>query len=343
VNRTGGSGPKTVCSNVTATSCNDDGVTYDGTTYQYAVTATNATGGAAHTTAGSVASFKAIGTPLSITTLSAPEPGSINSITVNYTTVAARGASSTVKIYEGGTLRSSKTESPNGGQSSSQTFAVSYDGNSHGFTAVVCNETACGTNSNSASQKPYTNPSVSAFDAYTSGNTVFVNVSANGGGRPVHLSLTNDRGWSHGADFTDNYSTTLNLGDVGWSYSSDFYLALTDSSGRGRPTVNRGPDHVTTPPPPPPPSVTLTRDTNCTYFTGCRIVSIELKNWPPNSSVFCKELGVNMKNWVSTVTVDGNGYHSPFTWGYVEGTNIASRLYDSASAPTSPDGLCVQQ
>ena len=49
VNRTGGSGPKTVCSNVTATSCNDDGVTYDGTTYQYAVTATNATGGAAHT------------------------------------------------------------------------------------------------------------------------------------------------------------------------------------------------------------------------------------------------------------------------------------------------------
>ncbi len=252
VNRTGGSGPKTVCSNVTATSCNDDGVTYDGTTYQYAVTATNATGGAAHTTAGSVASFKAIGTPASITTLSAPEPGSINSITVNYTTVSARGASSTVKIYEGGTLRSSKTESPNGGQSSSQTFTVSYDGNSHGFTAVVCNETTCGTNSNSASQKPYSNPSVSAFDAYTSGNTVLVNVSANGGGRPVHLSLTNDRGWSHGADFTDNYSTTLNLGDVGWSYSSNFNLALTDSSGKGRPTVNRGPDHVTTPDPPRP-------------------------------------------------------------------------------------------
>jgi hypothetical protein len=272
VNRTGGSGPKTVCSNVTATSCNDDGVTYDGTTYQYAVTATNATGGAAHTTAGSVASFKAIGTPLSITTLSAPEPGSINSITVNYTTVAARGASSTVKIYEGGTLRSSKTESPNGGQSSSQTFAVSYDGNSHGFTAVVCNETACGTNSNAASQKPYTNPSVSAFDAYTSGNTVLVNVSANGGGRPVHLSLTNDGGWSHAADFTDNYSTTLNLGDVGWSYSSDFYLALTDSSGRGRPAVNRGPDHVTTPPPPPPPkSVTAWKggsspSSGCTYY-----------------------------------------------------------------------------
>jgi len=287
VNRTGGSGPKTVCSNVTATSCNDDGVTYDGTTYQYAVTATNATGGAAHTTAGSAATFKAIGTPLAITTLSAPEPGSINSITVNYTTVAARGASSTVKIYEGGTLRSSKTESPNGGQSSSQTFTVSYDGNSHGFTAVVCNETTCGTNSNSASQKPYTNPSVSAFDAYTSGNTVLVNVSANGGGRPVHLSLTNDRGWSHGADFTDNYSTTLNLGDVGWSYSSNFNLALTDSSGKGRPTVNRGPDHVTTPAPPQP-SISVSKGTatsqpTCTS-TYCAWINITLNNFTSSTS-----------------------------------------------------------
>ena len=80
-------------------------------------------------------------------------------------------------------------------------------------------------------------------------------------GQPTHaggdgddLSLTNDRGWSHGADFTDNYSTTLNLGDVGWSYSSNFNLALTDSSGKSRPTVTRGPDNVTTPPQPPPPA-----------------------------------------------------------------------------------------
>lgn len=309
VNRTGGSGPKTVCSNVTATSCNDDGVTYDGTTYQYAVTATNATGGAAHTSTGPAATFKAIGTPLAITNLSAPEPGSINSVTVNYTTVAARGASSTVKIYEGGTLRSSKTESPNVGQSSSQTFTVSYDGNSHSFTAVVCNETACGTNSNSASQKPYTNPTVSAFDAYTSGNTVLVNVSANGGGRPVHLSLTNSRGWTHGADFTGGFATTLNLGDVGWSYSADFYLALTDSSGKGRSTVNRGPDHVTTPAPPPPPSVTVLKGASAVGLPGCTHSS-------------CAYIKATTANFGGNVTCTANSQNGNSGWlSWTQGPN----------------------
>ncbi len=303
VNRTGGSGAKTVCSNVTATSCNDDGVGYDGTTYQYAVTATNATGGPAHTSTGPAASFKAIGTPLAITTLAAPEPSSINSITVTYTTVAARGASSTVKIYEGGTLKSSKTEPAGGGTSGSQTFTQSYDGNTHTYHAVVCNEAnTCGTAGNSASQKPYTNPGISAFDAYISGgNTIAVHVAANGGGRNVHLQITSSRGWSWGADFADNLSQTITVGDRGFSWSESFSVSLTDTSGRGRPGANAGPDTVTTPPPPPP-TVSVWK------------VNKSAKGQPGCSSDYCYYIGITLNNFTSPTActfsdnVDGAWY-----------------------------------
>lgn len=277
VNRTGGSGPKTICSNVTVTTCNDDGVTYDGTTYQYAVTATNATGGAAHTSTGPAATFKAIGTPLAITTLAAPEPTEVNKIKVTYTTVAARGASATVKIYEGGTLKSQQPENPAGGQPSSQTFTAAYDGNSHTYTAVVCNESArCGPASNTAAQKPYTNPTVTGFNAFNNGTSVYVSVSGNGGGRAARLQITstNAGGWSHVADITDNYSANnIFVGNVGDSWSGSFSVTISDTSGKGRPTASAGPDVVTTPPPPPAKTVTAWKggaspSTGCTYYLG---------------------------------------------------------------------------
>ena len=324
VNRTGGAGPRSVCTNVQTTECLDDGVVYDGTIYQYTVTSTNATGGAAHSSTSAPVTFKAIGTPLPISTLNATAP-SANTVTVSYSTVNSRGASATVKIYEANTLKSSKTEVSSGGATSSQTFSQGYDGNTHSYYAVVCNEAACGSNGNATSVKPWTNPTISTYNVYVSGTQVHVAIGANGGGLPARLtvSASGTHPWSGTYDIVDGFSNDFLIVDA-YSVNDSISVTLADTSGRGRPSVSRGPTGVSTPPPPP--IVALSFGAACANVPNCHKVVSTASNFPASSRCHLED----SMNTPSTAT----GSSTSFAW-WTQGNGSVTTVNWVGTYPSS--------
>lgn len=105
VRRTGGSGAKTVCTSASSTSCTDDGIANDGTSYAYTVIAANATAsaGPGHVSLPSApASMVAAATPGPVTNLSAEPTGVDRQLEVRFDAPSAHAHQLTVSCSVNG-------------------------------------------------------------------------------------------------------------------------------------------------------------------------------------------------------------------------------------------------
>ena len=269
VTRTGGSaGPRT-WTGITGTSLGDS-VTYDGTTYTYAVTATNATGGAAHTSAPVGQTITATGRPAAWGAISATATGSNGAVQLSYTVPPSRGSSSVVTLHGAGAVRSMSAGSGTSATSFSNVPLTGLtNGQSYSLYLRVCNEANACTQSGATSVTPYGPLADPTLNVSVSGRTVTWSASGSGNGRNAQLSVSG--AGSQSSSGAGSISVGPVTSDAGWNASVTVTATLSDpAGGRTARTVTRA---VTTgPPPPPPKTVTVWQGsqigsypTNCAY------------------------------------------------------------------------------
>ncbi|MEZ0112321.1 hypothetical protein ABH920_006340 [Catenulispora sp. EB89] len=315
VTRTG-NGTKTVCTNVAAAACTDDGLANDGTVYSYTVTAANADAGSGsgHSSPpGPAAQMVATATPDPITGVSATPTGTDGQARLQFDAPASHGASSTVRCtWSGGSCGT--WTMPASGQSH---VTETVDGLPNG-TTVTLNVSDCnGSPGGAYAGNPCDSTVGTDITTYgplknlaisTSANAQTVNftVSVDPNGRPATVTVR-----------TSKQTQTFNTGTSGWSWSGSDTMgySATDTitvtvSDSGRASLNQSAQQSTPAPPPPPPSptVTVTKGTACGGGggTACKGGSCTDKS--------CAYVHVQTANFGGTVSCSFNSDHGNGGW-----------------------------
>ena len=268
--RTGGSGTKTVCAAVTATSCDDDGLANDGTVYTYSVTAANADvslDAATHTSSASPGtSMTATATPDQITGMSVAPTGNDGQATVSFNAPASHGASSTVNCtYSGGSC-GSWTFNVGGQNGVTETVGGLPNGTAETLSLVDCNGSAGGQDAGSDCDTP-----VSA-GVTTYGPLQNLTITTSASGQSVNFTISVDpNGKTATLSFTSSkQSQSFTVGPGAWqqSFSDDMGYSATDTinvtvSDPGRTTLTKSASQNTGAAPPPPQSVQAAQGTKC--------------------------------------------------------------------------------
>jgi len=198
ITRTGGSAGTITFAPTTATSLSDtNAITYDGTTYTYTLTATNATGGSDHTCDPASANWQATGTPADWdnSSISSSPTGTSGQVNLTFNYPAARGARSSVTVtWPGGTYN---VPSPStAGGTATTTISGLTDGQPVTFNLKACNEGNCTTTSwtTPADQTPFgplAPPTITTRQHGGQGDRVVcATASGDGNGRDATLMLS---------------------------------------------------------------------------------------------------------------------------------------------------------
>ncbi|WP_051218388.1 Ig-like domain-containing protein [Nocardioides insulae] len=286
--------PLAQCTNQTATTCDDTGISYDGQTYRYTVTASNAgvpgtPGGAARTSAPSAAeSWTAVGKPADWGSWSASAPKADGKAVVSYTVPNSRGATSTVKVTVGGTVY---TYEETGQQSHSYDLST---GSAHSVSLQLCNEQTCGAETGSTSVQTYdqlTN-AIRSVTANRSGNSASWTVTVDTMGRSASLRIrSSQRDVSKTLSGTGVQTYTTSAVDLGYEVTEKVTVTVTDS-GRGSDSATAS---VTTPDRPAR-SVRVSHGSKCndSGSTPCKV------NSPDGTRcdvAECRRIGVTLENF----------------------------------------------
>ncbi|MCE1174099.1 MAG: hypothetical protein LWW77_05760, partial [Propionibacteriales bacterium] len=269
-----------VCSGVTVRTCTDDSVAFDGTTYTYAVTATNATGGSDHAASANSPSWRATGTPDAWGSWSAAPTGADGTANVSYTVPPSRGASSTVAVMDGSHVVQS-IGSQTGGVHSVTLTGLS-DGSATGLQMRVCNEAnRCSLSATKSVTTfgPLGSPNASGS---ASGSTVSASATANGNGATATLTLSIDGTVVDTATGTGALSVSKPNHSVGYNHTATIRATLT--TGATTPSrANGGTDTLTVTTGPEPRSVSVaqasTKITTATCQSGCNYVLVTLNGF----------------------------------------------------------------
>jgi hypothetical protein len=262
-----GSGTKTVCSNVSATSCPDDGLANDGTVYSYSLVAANADAPGSpgpHTSKqGPAAQMEASATPDPVKGLSATATGTDGQARITFNAPASHGASSTVTCTAGGRSCGTWTFSTKGQNGVSETINGLTNGSSTTISLRDCNGSkglagsgaACDAAANTSvtTYGPLKSPAVSAS---ASGTTVSFTVSVNPNGAPASVHVVSAK---------QNRTFTTGTGAWSWSSSDDVGYSTKDTititvTASGRSTVTASGSATTGPAPV---TVTVTKGKAC--------------------------------------------------------------------------------
>lgn len=211
-------------------------VTYDGTPYTYAVTATNATGGAEHTSAAVSATWTATGKPASWTSWTAEPMAKDGLIRISYTVPPSRGKTSTVTLSGAGATRTLASGSPTQATSFADVeIGGLTNGTTYSMTLRVCNENNACSQSGAVSATPYGMLRDLALNLSLSGTTVSYNATGSANGKTATLAVT--------GDFTGSDSGILGLslsGSRDFGYGRTVSVTATLSDGvRGTQTVTK--------------------------------------------------------------------------------------------------------
>lgn len=288
--RSGGSAEAKSWSGLTGTSVADR-VPYDGSTYTYSVTATNATGGEGHTSASVSRTFKAVGKPAAWGGWSARATGTNGQLALTYSVPPSRGGSSTVTLIGAG---GNRTLAQGSGTSATSFNGVEIgglsNGTSYGMQLRVCNENnACSTSAR-VSATPYGPLDDPGLSLSKSGDKVTWQASGAGNGRTASLRVSEP-----GGQPSTQGPGSLSLGPttrtVGYEKSITVTATLSDpAGGRQTRTVSRTVTTDKAPPPPAPPPRTVEvwkggrtsgDDGTCTYYGGgqCYYIGITTTNF----------------------------------------------------------------
>jgi hypothetical protein len=261
-----GGGTVTVCANVTATSCQDDGIANDGTIYTYVVTASNAAaaGGPGHTSPPSPgAVMEATATPDPITGYSISPTGVDGQASLTFNVPPSHGATSTTTCTWNGNSCGTWSYPVSGQAGVTRTITGLPNGQNVNVNLQTCNGSSGGVGAGtpcntavSAAVTTYGNMNSLSINGSANGATVNFTVSVNPNGKPASVRVQ-----SAGRDntFTTGVGAwSMNFADnVGYSSSDTITVTVTDP---GRPTLTQ---QTTINTPPPPPSVTVNRGSAC--------------------------------------------------------------------------------
>lgn len=323
VTRTGG-GNKTVCANVSTTSCDDDGLANDGTVYTYAVTAANAVGHTSKLSPG--AQMEATATPGPITGLSATATGSDGQAAIKFDAPASHGVSSTVSCQFGGGSCGTWTFPTSGQASVTETVNGLPNGTASTITLQDCNGAHGGAYAGSPCDSAVS-VNVTAYgpirnlDIVTSANAQTVNftVSVDPNGKPATVTVQ-----------TSRQSQTFTTGAGAWSWSGSDNVGYSSSdtvsvtvSDSGRASVSGSKTQATPappPPPPPPPSPTVTLSKGAPCGSACASSC---------TNPSCAYIHVQTANFGGSVTCTFDSQHG--NGGFVNtpyGANESKDSYD---------------
>jgi large repetitive protein len=219
---------KKICSDTTATTCTDDTVRFDGTSYSYTVTATNATGGSAHSSSANSSTWKATGTPDAWANWTAAPTGSDGKVKITYTVPASRGSSSTVTISGAGGTTSLGTANVNG-ETKTTTISGLTDGTSYTMKLKVCNEANRCSSSATHTATPFGPLDTPNVTASHSGDEVTGKATGNGNGATATLTLYID-GAKAGSTSGKGALSITKTKTVGYSTKVTVKATLTSSS-----------------------------------------------------------------------------------------------------------------
>jgi hypothetical protein len=225
-----------VCHGVTALTCTDEGMPYDGTTYTYTVTATNKNGHGKTSPHSVGTTYQAVGSPATWgNDWNAQPTGNDQEIQVSYTVPGSRGGQSNVDILVDGQVNRSFDET------GSQTHRITVADDDHVFAISlrVCNEfNRCSTTAGSQSVQAYgplRDSAITTFTPIANGPDVSYQITGDTNGRPADLVLTHGDGsqqtWRLPAG---PFSVTSDPINLGYDRSEQARLAMSD------PQVNRG-------------------------------------------------------------------------------------------------------
>jgi hypothetical protein len=301
---------KKICSGATARSCTDDSVTFDGTTYTYKVTATNATGGSAHATSQNSPSWRATGTPDAWGGWTAAPTGSDGRAEVSFTVPASRGSSSTVAVMNGASVLKSLGNMTGGVHT--EALSGLDDGSSYSLRMRVCNEANRCSYSSTDPMTPFGPLSSPSVSGSASGTTVYGSATGNGNGASATLTLYIDGvAVDHGTG-TGALSVSGSR-PVGYSHTATIRAELTTGStnpSRG----NGGSASTTATTGPEPRTVAVSEGGTATgpeCAQGCRYVVITLAGFSGTNSCsisYEDSNGVTHANW-RTASLVGDGRH----------------------------------
>jgi hypothetical protein len=285
--RSGGSGTVTVCPDVAATSCVDDGIGNDGTTYTYRVTATNKDGKVSQPSPGT--SMVAATTPEPIGNVSASATGTDGQATIRFDAPRSNGASSTVTCTRGGASCGSWTF-PTGGQAGvTETVTGLSNGSDSTLSLQDCNGSSgagadnpcdASVDAHVVTYGPLGKPSISTSVSGTSVNFT-VSVDPNGKAATVHVQTS-----KQSQTFTTGVGTwSWSSGDdVGYSSTDTITVTVTDS---GRSSTSDSAQATTGAAPPPPASISASQGLQGTTAgcgdSSCHWLNFEVHNFPTGS------------------------------------------------------------
>lgn len=296
---------KAICSGTTAQSCVDDSVTFTGTTYRYSVTATNDTGGAAHSTASSSPTWAAVGTPDAWSgDWSAEATGSDGEARLKFTVPASRGATSKVTVTRGGsTVATVKSPGPAGGAVNTKIDGLP-DGAKSELVLHVCNEAKKCMESRPRTVTTFGDLKAPAVSASHDGDEVTGTATGNGNGETATLTLFIN-GAEVGSKVGTGSLTVTRSRTVGYDKTVDVKATL--ETGNTTPQRRDGGSSSTreTTGPPPPHKVTISKGE--VYPPG--LCGAEF-----DGDRYCYNLEMVTKNYIGKYTCVLNGGEVP-TWG----------------------------
>lgn len=217
------------CANQTATTCDNEGITYDGTTYTYKVRATNKNG-EGRTSTGSGRSYSAVGKPAAWQPWDLAPTGANNQARAQFTVPDSRGARSTVKIYIDGVVQFQQEAR---GAQSVTVNVPDNDGPHTGFLEV-CNEAnECSRSDERSVQTygPFTANYIVRVTPETNRSKVTWNITVDTNGDPATVRVRSSyRDETFTANVPDTYSFSTRTVDVGYSTEETITVTLSDSS-----------------------------------------------------------------------------------------------------------------
>lgn len=287
-----------------ALTCSDT-VQNNGTTYYYAITATNGAGIESVPTNGTP--FVATGIPDQVSSVSAaasanPGPGpqtdtgasfGDGTIHVTFTMPQPHGAQLTKVEYafNGASTAAGSWPSPGGpGQSVTEPIGGLSNGSGYSVSVRGCNEgngngdNCGGWSSASNTVYPYGSPPTPTAGASNNGTVVTYSWGGGTNGRPVHFFVSID-----GGSYADRGTAGNNeQDDRGYSHTYSISVYVRDSAGQQSPTASAS-GTTPAPPPSPPPSASISASQGapgyssigtCTSSSsGCNWLSFQVHNF----------------------------------------------------------------
>ncbi|CCH28423.1 Ig-like domain-containing protein [Actinosynnema sp. NPDC047251] len=300
VQRTG-RGDKTVCSNVQATSCTDDGLANDGTVYSYAVTARNAAGESSG--AGPAAELEATSTPDPIRNFTAEPTGKDGQVEIAFDAPPSHGRTNTVTCTWSGGSCGTWNYDPDGRDNVEHTINGLPNGAAVPITLQTCNGSGGGSHAGNPCNTPVTAEAtpygpikdLKIVTCDCDGAVEFT-VSVNPNGKPATVRIQTSK---QDRTFTTSGSAWSWSGkdNVGYNASDTIRVTVTDN---GRAPVSGEKTQTTGPPPA---AVFVTKGAAC-GSGGCTGAGV-------CTTSDCAYITVQTKDFTASVTCTFTSDHGP--------------------------------